>query len=264
MTTPRLVASVLTLFPDSIRSIVDASILGRAQKASLLQVEGVDMRPYSTSKHRTVDESPCGGGPGMILRVDVVHSALTDTIAKDDARGPGRRRRVVLLDAAGARFTQQDARRLAAHDHLVFVCGRYEGVDARVHAYVDEVVSIGDYVLTGGELAALVVLDATTRLIPGVLGNEASAATESHEHGLLEHRQYTRPVAYDGRAVPPVLMSGNHRDIDRARRKDALLRTKSLRPDLYAAIVPNKADGKILEDARVPTLEPVPGAKADE
>ena len=245
-------ASVLTLFPDSIRSIVDASILGRAQKGGILEVEGVDVRAFAQDKHKTVDDSPCGGGPGMILRVDVVHRALQDAIA----RAGERRRRVVLLDAAGAAFKQADARRLATYEHLVLVCGRYEGVDARVAAYVDEAVSIGDYVLTGGELAALVVLDATARHLPGVLGNEASRGDESFEQGLLEHRQYTRPIEYDGRAVPPVLLSGNHRDVARARRKDALARTASLRPDLYARHARTKDDEKILADDRVPTLEP--------
>jgi tRNA (guanine37-N1)-methyltransferase len=245
-------ATVLTLFPDSIRSIVDASILGRAQKAGILAVEGVDVRAYAEDKHRTVDDSPCGGGPGMILRVDVVHRALQDVVARDG----GARRRVVLLDAAGATFRQADARRLATYEHLVLVCGRYEGVDARVAAYVDESISIGDYVLTGGELAALVVLDATARQLPGVLGNEASRGDESHERGLLEHRQYTRPITYDGRSVPPVLMSGNHRDVERARRKDALVRTAALRPDLYARVDRAKADEKLLADDDVPTLEP--------
>lgn len=257
-----LKATFLTLFPDSLRGIVDASILGRAQKAGLLEVEAVDLRPFSPNKHRTVDETPCGGGPGMILRVDVVAAALRDTIARDDAaRDAGQRasraRRVVLLDARGALFTQADARRLAAYDHLVLVCGRYEGVDARVERYVDEIVSIGDYVLTGGELAALVMLDATVRLVPGVLGNDASSVDESFTQPLLEHRHYTRPVEHDGRSIPPVLLSGDHDRIARARRKDALLRTARVRPELFVMHKRTRADEKILDDARVASLDPI-------
>jgi len=165
---------------------------------------------------------------------------------------------VVLVDARGRLFTQADARRYATHEHLVVVCGRYEGVDARAEKYVDDVVSIGDYVLTGGELPALVIVDAVARLAPGVLGNADSSVHESHAHnGLLEHRQYTRPVSFDDQDIPPVLMSGNHKDIDKSRRKDALVVTAKRRPDLFVKTSLSKADESLLTDARVPALAPV-------
>jgi tRNA (guanine37-N1)-methyltransferase len=252
-----LTATFLTLFPESLRSVVDASILGRAQKSGALVVEPIDLRLFSPNKHRTVDDNPCGGGAGMVVRVDVVVPAIRAAIARDVERGAERTRRVVLVEPRGKLFSQADAQRFATYDQLVLVCGRYEGIDARAEAHVDEVLSIGDYVLTGGELAALVILDATARLLPGVLGNADSAVHESHSEPLLEHRQYTRPVEFESVAVPPVLMSGNHRDIERAHRKDALVLTQKLRPDLYARHVLTKSDRKILDDTRVPILDPV-------
>ena len=240
--------TVLTLFPESLASVLDASILGRARAAGLVTVDAVDMRAFSTNKHRTVDDTPCGGGAGMVLRVDVVQGALASVAS---------RTRTILVDARGKPFTQSDARRYAREPHLAIVCGRYEGVDARAERYVDEVVSIGDYVLTGGELAALVIVDAAVRLVPGVLGNETSSEHESHsEQGLLEHRQYTKPIEHDGASVPPVLLGGNHRDIERARRKDALLLTSSRRPDLLVTARLTRSDDKLFADDSVPSLAP--------
>jgi tRNA (guanine37-N1)-methyltransferase len=259
-----LKASLVALFPESHRSITEASILGRARSKGIFALDEVQVREFATDKHRTVDDNPAGGGPGMVMKVDVLARAIDDAVTRDRALGESRTRRIVLLDAAGARFTQKDAMRFAAFDHLVLVCGRYEGVDARVHAYVDEIVSIGDYVLTGGELGALVILDATVRVLDGALGNPESAVVESHTTGILEHRQYTRPVDFEGARIPPVLMSGDHQKIARARRKDALLRTRALRPDLLLGCELARADQKILDDARVPALdvertEPVSG-----
>lgn len=239
--------TVLTLFPESLTSMLDASILGRARKDGKLTVDTVDMRAFSTNKHRTVDDSPAGGGAGMILRVDVVAGALASVAGAH----------TILVDARGKVFTQADAKRLAAMEHVAIVCGRYEGIDARAFDLVDEVVSLGDYVLTGGELAALAIVDATARLLPGVLGNEASSVHESHSEGLLEHRHYTRPTVFAGQAIPPVLLGGNHKDIDRARRKDALVVTASRRPDLLATAKLSKSDDKLLADASVPTLAAV-------
>lgn len=239
--------TVLTLFPESLTSMLDASILGRARKDGKLTVDTVDMRAFSTNKHRTVDDSPAGGGAGMILRVDVVAGALACVAGAH----------TILVDARGKVFTQADAKRLAAMEHVAIVCGRYEGIDARAFDLVDEVVSLGDYVLTGGELAALAIVDATARLLPGVLGNEASSGHESHSEGLLEHRHYTRPTVFAGQAIPPVLLGGNHKDIDRARRKDALVVTASRRPDLLATAKLSKSDDKLLADASVPTLAAV-------
>ena len=242
--------SVLTLFPDSLSSILDASILGRARAAGVVRVDAVDMRAFSTNKHRTVDDTPCGGGAGMILRVDVVAGAL---------RSLGRPH-TVLVDARGRPFTQADGRRYAQLEHLAIVCGRYEGVDARAEALVDEVVSLGDFVLTGGEVAALAIVDAVVRLLPGALGNEESSAHESHgADGLLEHRQYTRPIDFEGARVPDVLLAGNHKDIERARRKDALVVTARRRPDIFVRARLTKADDALLDDERVPTLAPTRG-----
>ncbi len=251
-------ATFLTLFPESLGPILQSSILGRGQKAGLLAVDTVDLRDFSTNKHRTVDDSPAGGGPGMILRVDVIAGALAALRARDPAV------HVVAVDARGAPFAQRDARRLSRKPHVAFVCGRYEGVDARALDLCDEVLSLGDFVLTGGELPALAMFDAAARLVPGVLGNDASAASESFAAVLLEERQYTRPVVFQGRAVPPVLLSGNHKDIARARRKDALVLTAKLRPDLFTARDKRKADDKLLADPRVPTLEPAASSAGDD
>jgi tRNA (guanine37-N1)-methyltransferase len=239
--------TVLTLFPDSLASMLDASILGRARKDGKLTVDAVDMRAFSTNKHRTVDDSPAGGGAGMVVRVDVVAGALKSVEGAH----------TILVDARGKVFTQAHARRLATFEHVAIVCGRYEGVDARAFDLVDEVVAIGDYVLTGGELAALVIVDATARLLPGVLGNDASSVRESHDEGLLEHRQYTRPTVYANHAIPPVLLSGNHKDIEQARRKDALVMTARVRPDLLARARLHAQDDELLANAAVPSLAPV-------
>lgn len=198
----------------------------------------------------------------MIMKIDVVAPAIEHAIAIDQARGATRKRRVILLDAAGPVFTAAHAERLSAYDQLVFVCGRYEGIDARVHPLVDEALSLGDFVLTGGELAAGVILDATVRFLPGVLGNDSSAQEESHQGGLLEHRQYTRPITWRGQAVPPVLLSGDHARIAKARRKDALLRTRENRPDLYEHHPLSKADQKLLDDDTLSDLRPVPSPPA--
>lgn len=250
-------ATFLTLFPESLGPILQSSILGRGQKAGLLAVDTIDLRDFSTNKHRTVDDSPAGGGPGMILRVDVVAGALAALRKRDPAV------HVVGVDARGAPFQQRDARRLAQHAHVAFLCGRYEGVDARAFALCDELLSLGDFVLTGGELPALAMFDAAARLVPGVLGNDASAQSESFAAVLLEERQYTRPVVFEGRAVPPVLLSGNHKDIAKARRKDALVLTARLRPDLFTARDKRKSDDKLLADERVPILEPAAAPKGD-
>lgn len=250
-------ATFVTLFPEAVRSYTSSSILGRAQKADRLVVDDVQIRDFALDKHKNVDDSPCGGGPGLVMRIDVVERALHAAIERDEeAAGTPRRHRVVLFDAAGKTFTQADAERLATYDHVVFLCGRYEGIDARIHDVVDERISIGDFVLTGGEVAGMVVLDATARCLPGVLGNDASAVDESFENGLLEHRQYTRPITHNGRSVPEVLTSGNHGLIDKARRKDQLLRTQRLRPDLFADVELDKKTQKLLKDDRVPSLSP--------
>ena len=216
--------TILTLHPDVFPGPLASSILGRAIAAGAVQVDVADIRRHGIGKHRAVDDTPYGGGPGMVLRVDVVAAAI------EEVHTPGCR--VVLLSAGAPRFDQAAARRLAAVPHLVLVCGHYEGVDARVAQVVDEELSIGDFVVTGGELPSLLVLDAVARLLPGVLGNPASVADESFSGPLLEYPQYTRPRAWRGHEVPAVLVSGNHGAIEAWRTTAARERTRRLRPDL--------------------------------
>lgn len=221
---------VLTLFPEMVRAPLSASILGRAQAAGHVTLGVHDIREHGVGRHRTVDDTPYGGGSGMVMRCDVVANALGAVRASN---GPGK---VVLFEPSGHRFDQRMAERFATEPHLVFVCGHYEGVDARFAESLGsdvEVVSIGDFVLTGGEYAALVVIDAVSRLLPGVLGNADSARVESFAPGRgLEFPQYTRPREWDGREVPEVLVSGNHAKIEAWRDAMSDERTARVRPDL--------------------------------
>ncbi len=213
-----LTASFVSLFPEMTRSVVQASILGRAIESGLLKINEVQIRDFAEGRHKTVDDTPYGGGPGQVMKVDVVVKAV-----RSAERGPNRR--ILLMDPAAKQFTQADAKRLAGYEHLIFVCGRYEGIDARIEHYVDESLSIGPYVLTGGELPAMVMLDAIARYVPGVLGNPESLLQESHVDELVEHRQYTRPVEFEGHKVPEVLLSGNHAKIESARLEERLQRS---------------------------------------
>jgi tRNA (guanine37-N1)-methyltransferase len=217
---------VLTLFPEMVEGPLSASILGRALKANAFELGVKQIRDHGIGRHRTVDDSPFGGGSGMVMRVDVVDAAIS-AVRRPDSH-------VVLLEASGRRFDQAMAARFATLPHLVLICGHYEGVDARVREHlVDETISIGDFVLTGGEYAALVVVDATARLLPGVLGNAESLSQESYSAGGgLEYPHYTRPRSYRGWDVPEILLSGDHGRVDRWRREQAEVRTRSLRPDL--------------------------------
>ena len=217
---------ILTLHPELVRSPLEHSILSRAQRSGLLEAGVHDIREHGLGKHRTADDTPYGGGAGMVMRVDVVHNALK-AVATPDSH-------VVLMSAAGESFNQAMAQDLAQKKHLVLICGHYEGIDARIERYVDQQICIGDYVLTGGELAALVITDAVVRLVPGVLGNAASTVDESFSQPLLEYPQYTRPREYDGVEVPDVLLSGHHAAIDRWRNEQAVARTRAVRPDLLA------------------------------
>lgn len=204
-------ASFVSLFPESTRSIIQASILGRAVGSGLLKINEVQIRDFATDKHKTVDDTPCGGGPGQIMKVDVVVAAIRHCHTEQS--------RIILTDPAAKQFKQADAQRLSQYRHLIFVCGRYEGIDARIEHYLDEAFSIGDYVLTGGELPALVMLDAIMRHIPGVLGNPESLVEETHTSDLIDHKQYTRPIDFEGHLVPEVFLSGDHKKIQAARRK---------------------------------------------
>ncbi|MCC6177780.1 MAG: tRNA (guanosine(37)-N1)-methyltransferase TrmD [Chloroflexi bacterium] len=218
---------VVTLFPEMIAGAVGHSILGRAIEHGRLELALTNPRDFTTDRHRTVDDYPYGGGPGMVMKPEPLFAAV-EAITRPGCP-------VVLMSPAGRVFTQQIAAEFAQHPQLVLVCGHYEGVDGRVreHLVTDEV-SIGDYVLTGGELPALVVIDAVARLLPGVLGHAESAGDESYSHGLLEYPHYTRPPAFRGWSVPNVLLSGNHAEIARWRRRQSLLRTAERRPDLLA------------------------------
>lgn len=228
----RLRVDIVTLFPRMVEAPLAESILGKACQRGLLQVHARDLRHYGEGRHRLTDDSPYGGGAGMLMKPGPLVAAIEDARASLETSGPVR---VVLLDPQGTRFDQAQAARLSQYDALVLVCGRYEGVDERVRPYVDESLSVGDFVLTGGEFAALCVVDAVARLRPGVLGNEVSPATESFTQGLLEGPQYTRPVEFRGQRVPDVLLSGDHARVDRWRRLKALERTLNIRPDVLAA-----------------------------
>ena len=225
-------AKIVTLFPEAFPGVLGLSLTGKALDAGLWQLETIDLRPFGLGKHRNVDDTPAGGGAGMVLRADVVAAALDHAAAGTPANRADWP--VIYMSPRGKPFTQADARRWAAAQGVTILCGRFEGVDERVlEAYGVEEVSIGDFVLTGGELAAQVVIDATVRLREGVLGNAESATEESHSNGLLEHPQYTRPADWQGRAIPEVLMSGNHKKIAEWRRAQSEALTRERRPDLW-------------------------------
>ena len=223
----KLRVTILTLFPRMVEGPLCESILGKAREKGLLRVRVTDIREFADGKHRVTDDVPYGGGAGMVMKPE----PLVAAIEAARQRGPGAR--VVLLSPQGARFDQGKAQELAVHGALILVCGRYEGVDERVLRWVDEELSLGDFVLTGGEIAALAVIDAIARLVPGVLGNELSAQSESFSgEGLLEGPQYTRPPEFRGLRVPEVLLSGDHEKIARWRQDQAVARTRERRPDL--------------------------------
>jgi tRNA (guanine37-N1)-methyltransferase len=216
---------VITLFPELFTAPLETSLLGRAVAGGLLQVRVHDLREHGLGRHRSVDDEPYGGGAGMVMRPEPLFAAI------EQVRRPGSR--VVLMSPRGHRLDHSHVTRLASVEHLVLVCGRYEGVDERViEGVVDEELSIGDYVLSGGELPALVVIEAISRLVPGVLGNVESLGSESHAAGLLEYPQYTRPADFRGRKVPDVLLSGDHGAVERWRREQSELITRTRRPDL--------------------------------
>ncbi|MDR2515118.1 MAG: tRNA (guanosine(37)-N1)-methyltransferase TrmD [Christensenellaceae bacterium] len=220
---------LLTLFPEMFAPL-SASILGRAEKAGLLSLEPIDIRAFTKDKHRRCDDSPFGGGPGMVLTAQPLHDALLHA-----TRGFAARR--VLLSPKGRTLTQKRATELAKEEGLILICGHYEGIDQRaIDLWVDEEISIGDYVLTGGELAAMVLIDALARHIPGVLGDGASASEESFMEGLLEYPHYTRPAEFLGLSAPEELLSGAHKRIESWRREKMLTETREKRPDLFAGL----------------------------
>ena len=237
---------VVTIFPRMIESALADGIVARAIAGGVLDLQVHDLREYAPDRHRVVDDMPFGGGPGMVLKPEPLFAAVDGIRA---ARGmPGA---VVLTSPDGERLTHASAKRLSALDHLVILCGRYEGVDERVRTgLATETLSIGDYVLSGGELAALVIVDAVGRLVPGVVGDEASVAQDTFARGLLDYPQYTRPAEFRGMRVPPVLLSGHHAEIERWRRREALARTLAERPEMLDQAALNATDQALLEELR--------------
>lgn len=222
---------ILTLFPEMVMDGLNTSIIGRAIEAGLLEINAVNIRDYSTNKHMKVDDYPYGGGAGLVMQPEPVYRAYKD-LEKDMKKKP----RVVYLTPQGTTFHQEMAKELAKEEELVFLCGHYEGIDERVlEEIVTDYVSIGDYVLTGGELPAMVMIDSISRLVPGVLHNDDSAGDESFENGLLEYPQYTRPPVFLDKEVPEVLLSGHHENISKWRHEQSVKRTKERRPDLWEA-----------------------------
>ncbi len=234
---------VLTIFPEIFNSYLNESIIKRARAKGLLDVALHNIRDFSTDAHRTVDDSPFGGGAGMVFKPEPIFRAI-DFLKED-----GEPRKVVLLTPQGRPFDQSIAEDYSREKkRFIFICGRYEGIDERIRTLVDEEISIGDYVLTGGELAALVVIDAVTRLVPGALGDERSVEDESFSWGLLDYPHYTRPREFRGLHVPQVLVSGDHREIQYWRRKQALRKTMEVRPDLLRRVKLTTGDKKILSE----------------
>lgn len=233
---------ILTLFPQMIDCAMQTSVIGRAQQAGLIEVNAVDIRAFTLDKHNRVDDTPYGGGKGMVMQADPLYRCHAHVTG-------GAPVHTVLMSAQGAPFCQDKARELLAREHIVLVCGHYEGVDQRfIDECVDEEISIGDFVLTGGEIPAMAVADAVCRMVPGVLAEDVCFTEESHWSGLLEYPQYTKPAVWHDRAVPDVLLSGHHANIETWRRKKSLERTRRDRPDLFARFVPqDKRDRKLLE-----------------
>jgi tRNA (guanine37-N1)-methyltransferase len=239
----KLEIEILTLFPRMCEAYLAESILGKARESGLLDARVRDIREHAEGRHRVTDDAPYGGGAGMVMKPE----PLTVAIEAARERLPGAI--VALTSPRGVRFDQRLARRFAEHGRMVLVCGRYEGVDERVMQAVDIELSVGDFVLTGGELAALCVADASARLVPGVLGNDASAAAESFAdaESLLEHPHYTRPPEYRGMKVPEVLLSGDHRRIERWRRRESLRATRARRPDLFERLLLAESDLRLID-----------------
>lgn len=218
--------TVLSLFPEMINPIINASILKRAQAEGAVSFEIINFRDFSTNKHQTVDDTPYGGGAGMVLSVEPIDLAIKSIEGYQDAYK-------VLMSPQGKPYLQSEAKRLVAYDHLILICGHYEGFDDRVRMLVDAEISIGDYVLTGGEIAAMAVIDSVVRLLPGVLGDENSYINDSFYQGLLDYPQYTKPRVYQDMEVPEVLLSGHHKRINEWRNEQRIERTKTRRPDIY-------------------------------
>ncbi|CAN7465720.1 tRNA (guanosine(37)-N1)-methyltransferase TrmD [Paenibacillus sp. LjRoot153] len=234
---------VLTLFPEMFEGVFSSSILGKARDKGIVSLSTVNFRDYSTNKHNTVDDYPYGGGGGMVLKPEPIFGAVEDLPTHQTAEGVAVKPRVILLCPQGETFTQKKAEELAGEEHLVFICGHYEGYDERIRQYlVTDELSVGDYVLTGGEIPAMVIIDSVVRLLPGVLGNEMSAVTDSFSTGLLEYPHYTRPAKFRDWEVPEMLLSGHHANVKKWRNKESLIRTLERRPDLLEGRILSKEE----------------------
>ena len=243
---------ILTLFPDMVEQGLNTSIIGRAKDRGLLSIEAVNIRDYAFNKHQSVDDYPYGGGAGMLMQAEPIYQCYKAVCEKagislDDPQA--KRPRVVYLSPQGETFSQKMAEELAGEEELVLLCGHYEGVDERVlEEIVTDYVSIGDYVLTGGELPAMVMVDAISRLVPGVLHNDVSAEFESFQDNLLEYPQYSRPETWHGKQVPSILLSGHHANIEKWRREQSIIRTAQKRPDLLKEAVLSEKERKFLDE----------------
>ena len=231
---------LLTLFPEFFASPLSQSMLKRAQDQGAVSFRVLNLRDYTQDRHQVADDRPFGGGPGMVMKIEPLVAAIRAGRREDPAT------RVILLSPAGQVFSQDRARELAGLQHLLLICGHYEGVDDRIRYYIDGMLSMGDYILTGGEIAALTVADAVTRLLPGVLGGEGATEEESFQTGLLEYPHYTRPRVFEGREVPQILLEGDHGRVARWRRQEALRRTLDHRPDLLVKVVLSQEDREFL------------------
>ena len=233
---------ILTLFPEMIEGIINSSILKRAIQKEIIEINIINFRDYSTNKHSTVDDYAYGGGAGMLISVEPIHLAMKEIPGLDNAYK-------ILTSPSGTRFSQTKAEQLSKKDHFVIICGHYEGIDARILDYIDEEISVGDYVLTGGEIPACLLVDSISRLIPGVISDDSTTG-ESFTMGLLEYPQYTRPQVYDGKKVPDILLSGHHANIEKWKRYQSLKKTYQNRPDLLENFELTKEDIKMLEEIK--------------
>lgn len=238
-----MIFTVLTLFPSLFESPLNESLIKKAREKGILNFNIINIRDFALDQHKTCDDYPFGGGAGMVMKAEPIVAAMEHV-----EREIGGRPRFTLLTPHGRLFNQDVATGMARRNHVVLICGRYEGVDERISSFIDDEVSIGDYILSGGEMAALVVIDAVARLVPGVIGNEQSSIDESFRESLLEYPQYTRPQSFDDLEVPSVLLSGNHEEIRRWRRKESIRRTVLRRPDLMERFTANQEDRRFVRE----------------
>ncbi|MGI5979014.1 MAG: tRNA (guanosine(37)-N1)-methyltransferase TrmD [Oscillospiraceae bacterium] len=259
---PLMRIDIMTLFPDTMRALLGESILGRAAAKDIIEINCIQIRDFTENKQGQVDDYSYGGGWGCVMMAQPLKSCLD--FVKECA--PGRKTRVIYMSPQGQTLTQAKARELKEnYDHLILVCGHYEGVDERfIEACVDEEISIGDFVLTGGEIPAMALTDCVCRMVPGVLSDEECYTGESHWDGLLEYPQYTRPETWEGRSVPPILLSGHHANVAKWRRKQAIIRTRQRRPDMYEKLeFTTKADKKLLAEIEQELAQSETDAKGD-